>query len=525
MAAFPESETVASAAPPRATPEPYARRWWALGVLGLSLLIIGLDNTILNVALPTLVRELDASGAQLQWIIDSYVLVFAGLLLSAGALGDRFGRKGMLNTGLLLFGASSILASRTTTPEQLIAARALMGIGGAAIMPATLSIMTNMFPPEERGRAIGLWSAFAGIGIPIGPVVGGYLLEHYHWSSIFWINVPVVLLALALGAWLLPTSRDPNSPRIDVPGALLSMAGVSVLVWGLIEAPDQGWTSVRTLGAFAASAALLSAFAAWESRTRQPMLDLRFFRNPRFTGANLAITLVFFAMFGSMFGMTQYLQFILGYSPLDAGVRMLPMALGMMIAAPASARIVERVGTKAVVAAGLTVVAAALLALSRVESGTGYGWFVGCMFVMALGMGLTMAPATESVMGSIPRSKAGVGSAMNDTTRQVGGALGVAVLGSIVSSAYRSEMERAVFTLPETAANAARDSLGAALQVAAQAGPAGGPVAEAAREAFLSAMALGLRAGAAVALVGAAVALLYLPARGVDAGLDFEDRP
>ncbi|TAJ16740.1 MAG: DHA2 family efflux MFS transporter permease subunit [Dehalococcoidia bacterium] len=508
---------------PPATTAPYARRWQGLAVLGLSLLIIGIDNTILNVALPTLVRELGASGAQLQWMVDSYVLVFAGLLLSAGALGDRFGRKGALTFGLVLFGASSLLASRTNSPEQLIAVRALMGIGGAFIMPATLSIMTNMFPPEERGRAIGIWAGIAGIGIPLGPVAGGYLLEHYHWSAIFLVNVPVVVLALALGAVLLPTSRDPNSPRVDIPGALLSISGIGILVWGLIEAPARGWTSGTILGAFAVSAALQVAFAIVEMRTREPMLDMRFFKNPRFTAANAAITLVFFAMFGSMFGMTQYLQFILGYAPLEAGVRMLPMAAGMIIGAPVSARLVEHVGTKIVVAAGLTVVAVALLLLSRVEAGTGYGWFVGCMLLMAIGMGLTMAPSTEAVMGSIPRSRAGVGSAMNDTTRQIGGALGVAVLGSLISSVYRGRMDEAVAGLPPTAAQAAHDSLGGALQVAARVGPAGGPLAEVARESFLHAMAIGLRAGAAVALVGAVIALVFLPAEGVDAGLDFED--
>lgn len=510
------------AAPPDAA-VPYARRWQGLAVLGLSLLIIGLDNTILNVALPTLVRELGASGAQLQWMVDSYVLVFAGLLLSAGALGDRFGRKGALTFGLVLFGASSVLASRTNSPEQLIAVRALMGVGGAFIMPATLSIMTNMFPPEERARAIGVWAGFAGIGIPIGPVAGGFLLEHYHWSAIFLVNVPVVLIALVLGAILLPTSRDPNSPRVDIPGAVLSFSGVSILVWGLIEAPARGWGGTAVLVAFATATVLLTAFAVVEVRTRQPMLDMRFFRNPRFTAANISITLVFFAMFGSMFGMTQYLQFVLGYSPLGAGARMLPMAAGMMVAAPTSSRLVEQFGTKVVVASGLTTVAAALLLLTHIESGTGYGWFVGCMLLMSVGMGLTMAPSTEAVMGSIPRSRAGVGSAMNDTTRQVGGALGVAVLGSLMSSAYHGRMDGAVAGLPPAAAQAAHDSLGAALQVAAKSGPAGAQLAEVARQSFLHAMAIGLRAGALVALAGAVVAILFLPAQGKDAGMDFED--
>ena len=514
---------LASTSPASSEAAPYARRWWALGVLALSLVLIGLDNTILNVALPTLVREVEATNSQLQWIIDSYVLVFAGLLLTAGSLGDRFGRKGALNFGLSVFLAGALASAFADTANQLIATRALMGIGGAFIMPSTLSILTNMFPPHERGRAIGIWAGMAGVGIPLGPLLGGYLLEHFHWSSIFYVNVPIVLAALALGLWLLPTSRDPGAPRVDVPGAVLSMAGLSALIYGIIEAPLHGWTAGATLAALGAGLAFLAAFGWWETRTREPMLDMRFFRNPRFSAANASITLVFFAMFGSLLSLTQYLQFILGYTPFEAGIRMLPMALGLLVGGPLSARLDERLGSKVVVTAGLVVVATGLLMLSRLDTESGYIGVVGALFVMATGMGLSMAPSTESVMGSIPRSKAGVGSAMNDTTRQVGGALGVAIIGSIMSSAYRSDITSATAGLPAEAATAATDSLGAALHIAAGLGAGGDALATAARTAFVNAMEMGLTAGALVALGGAVVAAIFLPATGVDAGEDFAE--
>ncbi len=506
--------------------EPYARRWWGLLVLSLSLVLIGLDNSILNVALPTLVREIDATNAQLQWIVDAYVLVFAGLLLTAGSLGDRFGRKGALNLGLVIFLGAALYASTTDSAQQLIAARAVMGIGGALIMPATLSILTNMFPPEERGRAIGVWAGVAGVGIPLGPLLGGWLLEHFPWGSVFLVNVPVVLVALGFGQWLLPTSRDPRAPRVDIGGAVLSMAALAVLIYGLIEAPVKGWGSTETLVALGGGLVLLAVFAWWETRVREPMLDLRFFRNPRFTAANVAITFVFFALFGAMFSLTQYLQFVLGHSALDAGLRMAPMALGMMIGAPLSARLSERIGSKIVVTTGLGFATLGMLLMTRLEVGSGYVDFLAPLMVMAFGMGFTMAPATEAIMGAIPRAKAGVGSAMNDTTRQVGGALGVATIGSLMASNYRANVADAlagIQGIPAGAAERAQDSLGAALALAAQSGPQGGAVALAAREAFVDAMSAGFIAGAVVAAMGAAIAAVFLPAHGIDAGEDFED--
>jgi len=505
--------------------EPYEKRWWGLIVLSLSLILIGLDNTILNVALPTLVREIDATNAQLQWIVDSYVLVFAGLLLTAGSLGDRFGRKGALNLGLVIFLGGALYASTTDDATQLIVGRAVMGIGGAFIMPSTLSILTNMFPPHERGRAIGIWAGMAGIGIPLGPLVGGWLLEHFAWGSIFLVNIPVVLVALVGGWFLLPTSRDPQAPRVDIVGALLSIAGLAVLIYGLIEAPLKGWGSPETLLALGGGVAILVAFAAWESRVSEPMLNLRFFRNPRFSAANAAITLTFFALFGAMFSLTQYLQFVLGYTALEAGIRMLPMALGMMIGAPASARIVERVGSRVVVAGGLSLVTGALLLMTRLQPDTSYLGFLVPLLILATGMGLTMAPATEAIMGAIPRSKAGVGSAMNDTTRQVGGALGVATIGSLMSSTYRANVESGLTSLPADLVERAKDSVGAALGIAAQAGPDGTQIAERARQAFTDAMAVGFLAAAIVSALGVVLVIAFLPAQGVDAGETFDDEP
>ena len=491
----------------------YRRRWWTLAVLNLSLLVIGLDNTILNVAIPTLQRELGATNAELQWIIDSYVLVFAGLLLAAGALGDRYGRKRALQAGLAVFGIASIASALSTTPNQLIAARSLMGVGGAFIMPATLSILTNVFPTEERARAIGIWAGVAGLGIGLGPIAGGWLLEHFAWGSVFLVNVPLVLLAIGAGVVLVPESRDPHAPPVDWGGALLSIAGLSLLVWAIIQAPVYGLADARTWAAIAVSIGLLAAFALWEARARYPMLELRFFESPRFTWACLSVTLVFFALFGSLFGITQLMQFVFGYSALEAGTRLAPIALAIMAGAILSSRGTELLGGKVMVALGLTVVASGLLYLG-LEGGDGYTQVLTAMVVLGAGMGLAMTPATDAIMGSLPLAKAGVGSAMNDTTRQVGGALGIAILGSVLSSAYTRGIDEATAGLPPEAAEAASDSVGAALAVAAQlGGPAGDALAAAARGAFIDAMSTATIIAAGIAFLGALLALAFLPAR------------
>jgi EmrB/QacA subfamily drug resistance transporter len=485
-------------------PRVYARRWKTLGVLALSLLIIGLDNTVLNVALPTLQTHFSASGSTLQWIVDSYLLSFAGVLLTMGTLGDRFGRKRALQSGLVLFGAASVLAAFAQDATQLIVLRAAMGVGGAMIMPATLSVIMDIFPREERGKAIGIWSAIAGVGIGLGPFVGGLLLEWFSWSSVFWLNVPIVGIALVAGFALVPESRDPKPGAFDLRGASLSVGMLVTLVYGIIEASSRGWTDPLVLACFAAAAALGVAFVLWERKVASPMLPLEFFRDPRFTVASVGVGLVFFAMMGSVFAFTQYLQFAHGYSALEAGTAMLPLALGLVIGSGASNRLAQRLGRTRVIAGGLMGVAA-VLSTSLVWTPDMAPALLGLVtFGLALSMGSAMAPATESVMSAVPEAKAGVGSAMSDVTRQVGGALGVAVIGSIIATAYSRDMT--------AAPDAARESVGAAHAVAEQVGgTTGSQLAGTAGRAFTEALGIGLTAAAAVALAGALLVLLRLP--------------
>jgi EmrB/QacA subfamily drug resistance transporter len=521
----------------------FHRRWLILAVLCFSLLVIVLDNSILNVAIPTLIDQLHATTSQVQWMVDSYTLVFAGLLLSMGALGDKYGRRGALQIGFLIFGLGSLASALVTTADQLIATRAFMGIGGALIMPATLSIITNVFPANERGKAIGVWAGTAGLGVALGPLTGGFLLEHFYWGSIFLVNLPIVVIGLLAGFFLIPTSKDPSAPRLDFPGAVLSIAGLSALLYGIIEAPSNGWTDSTIMAAFALGVVLIAAFVWWETRTDHPMLDVRFFKNPRFTAASSGITLLFFALFGSIFLLTQYLQFSLHFSPLEAGIRMLPFALTMMVVAPLSALVVSRIGTKITVTLGLSIVTVALVTLTGLNADSSYGSDVVWRFLlMGLGMALTMAPATDSVMGSLPLAKAGVGSAVNDTTRQVGGALGVAIIGSVLSSTYGSKISdffanqsakvppnlRGQFS---SARDVAHDSLGGAIGVANQLPKRGLPLpasivdqvaadlSRVANQAFIDGMHAGVLVAALATGIGAIVALVWLPARARDENL------
>lgn len=481
----------------------------SLAVLCLSLLMVVLGNTVLNIALPTLVRELNATDQQLQWMVDAYALVFAGLLFTGGALGDRFGRKGALNIGLVVFGLGSVIAGIGTTSGQIIAGRAVMGIGAALVMPSTLSILTNVFPPEERARAIGIWAGVAGAGGAIGPIVSGFLLEHAWWGSIFFINLPVVVLALVAGWFLVPTSRDHDHVGLDIPGALLSIGAVGSLVYGIIEAPEKGWGNTATLTAFGVAAVFGIAFAARELTASAPMLDLRYFRRRGFTGGSVAISMMFFGMFGMFFLLTQYLQLVKGWSALGTGVRCLPFALTMMVAAPSSAPLAERLGTKRVVAMGISIAAVGMFLMSRMSPDTGYLAIAGSLVVLAAGMGLTMAPSTAAIMSSLPLGKAGVGSAMNDTNRELGGALGVAVLGSILASQFRHHLGDAVSGLPHAVADAARSSLGGALRVAGEIGEPS--LAEAARNAYTDAMGAALTVGASVAVLAAIIVAFVMP--------------
>jgi EmrB/QacA subfamily drug resistance transporter len=499
-------------------PKLYARRWQALIVLAMSLLIVCIDNTILNVALPTIQEELDASSSQLQWIVDGYLLVFAVLLLIAGSLGDRFGRKKALSFGLVVFGVGSLLAAGAPGTTQLIASRALMGVGAAAIMPTTLSILTNIFPENERPKAIAIWSAVAGMGIAIGPTTGGWLIENFDWSSVFLVNIPIVIAGLVAGAFLIPESRDPEPKALDFPGAGLSIAGLTLAVWGLIEASERGWTDSMVLGAFALGGAILALFVLWERRTDHPMLDVSVFRNLRFSAASIAVGFVFFALMGVVYFLTTYLQSVMGYSALDAGIRMIPVALGMIATTKLSVVLTEKLGTKIVVALGMSTVSAALYLLSTCGVDTGYGHVAVALGMLGSGMALAMSPATESIMGSLPKAKAGIGSAMNDVVREVGGTLGVAVLGSVLASGYGGSMDESVAGLPSGAAEAASDSVGAAHQVAAQlGGDTAARLIQAADQAFVDAMSTTATLAAAVALIGALIAVAFLPSRAGDA--------
>ena len=500
-------------------PEGYDKRWWILGVLCFSLLIIVMDNTILNVALPTLVTKLKASESQLQWMVDAYSLLFAGLLLTMGTLGDRFGRRSALGIGLAVFGVGSLASSFAHSASQLILTRAFMGIGAALIMPSTLSILTNVFPPEERAKAIGVWAGISGVAIAIGPVVGGYLLDHFWWGSIFLINVPVCVIAIVVGRLLMPNSKDPAAERLDPVGAGLSIVGLIALVYGIIEAPSHGWGSATILTSLGVAAVVLTAFILWEMRSDHPMLNVKFFANPRFTAANMGITLVFFALFGSIFFLTQYLQFVLKYTPLGAGVRLAPMALVLMVVAPISGQLVKKLGSKALVAGGMAIGGAGLWYLGTTTATSGYGHVLLGLMIVAAGLAMSMVPATESIMGSLPPGKAGVGSAMNDTTREVGGALGVAILGTILSSKYSVAIGHALGFLPAQALTVAKSSIGGAIGVAhALPSAQQAAVILPANSAFINAMNSSLKVGALVAVVGGLISLFWLPNRPREEG-------
>lgn len=496
----------------------HPHRWWTLVVLSLSLVLIGMDNTILNVAIPTLQREFDASSSTLQWMVDSYILVFAGLLLTMGGLGDRFGRAKMLRAGLVIFSAAAFLVIFAETSGQVIAARAVMGIGGAMIMPSTLSIIIDVFKGPERARAISIWAAVAGVGVGMGPLIGGALLEEFYWGSVFLVNLPVAGVALVAGFWLVPDSKDPEAKPIDFVGAALSTTAVALLIFAIIEAPSEGWTAPLTLAGFAGSVALAAAFTWWELRTEHPLLNFDFFTRMRFSMGAGAISLAFFALFGMVFIFTQYMQLVRGYTALEAGIRLLPLTAGIALGARGGERLNRKFGTKAVVGSGLLLLAATLALIPLVYEPDTALWIIEVsIFLTALAMGTIMAPSTDAVMGAVPPENAGVGSAMNDVTRQVGGAFGVAIIGSVLTSVYSSRVSDAVDSvagLPAEAAESAKDSIGAVIQVAATLPPeVGGPLLTAAQDAFTEAFGLAVIVGVGFALLGAALVFRFMPSR------------
>ena len=489
----------------------------ALAFICLSVFVISVDATIVNVALPTLSRQLDADTAQLQWIVDAYTLVMAGLMLSAGSLSDRYGRRGWLSSGLAIFAATSVVAAQAGSADALIAARAAMGVGAAVIFPTTLSLITNIFAdPVKRAKAIGLWAAMVGVGVAAGPITGGWLLEHFWWGSVFMVNVPVAAVAIIGGVLFVPTSRDPAAPKVDVPGLVLSSIGITALVYTVIEAPNWGWSSVHTAAGLAAAVAVLAVFALWERHSTHPMLDVSVFINRRFSGGSLAVTAGFLTLFGFIFVITQYFQFIKGYSAFESGVRLLPVAISIAVASVIGPRIVERIGTTAVVAAGLVIFAGGLAWASTADAATPYVQIAGQMLMLGAGLGLTTAPATESIMGSLSVDKAGVGSAVNDTTRELGGTLGVAIVGSVFASVYTAGLggNAALSALPNQVRATMERSIAAAYQVVAQLPqPVTADVRAAVNAAFLDGMRAGSLVCAGIALAAAIVVAWMLPAR------------
>jgi EmrB/QacA subfamily drug resistance transporter len=491
-----------------------------LVALCLAAFIISVDVTIVNVALPTLVRRLGASTTQLQWIVDAYSLVFAALVLAAGSLSDRLGRKGVLLLGLTVFAAGSLTGAFSGTIAELIASRSFMGLGAALMFPSTLSLLVNVFTERgERAMAIGLWGATTGIGIATGPIVGGWLLERYWWGSIFAFMAIVAAGIAVLVAVSVPGSRDPSTPPIDWRGLLLSAAGMTVLIFGVIEAPDWGWRSSAALGSVAGGLALLTIFILVEKRTKYPMLDVSLFRNPRFTAASGSVAISFFALSGFIFLVVQYFQFVKGYSPLGTGVRLLPVAGSVAVTSVVGTKLAVRVGNKVIVGAGLLLFATGLLWASTASGSTAYLVIVGQMLFLGSGMGLTSAPATEAIMGAVPAAKAGVGSAVNDATRLFGGTLGVAVIGSVAASLYTSRLASELpSAIPGRAVASAKGSVGGAIIASHQLSTLGlsqaaHGLAHSATNAFLYSLAGGCRVVGAVTIVGAVVALAFLPAR------------
>ncbi|MCW2783983.1 MAG: family efflux transporter permease subunit [Marmoricola sp.] len=494
-----------------ATPLSRAHRLGVLAAVCIAVLAINLDTTIVNVALPSISRELDAGTRTLQWVVDGYNLAFAALVLAGGSLSDRFGRRPALITGLLGFAAMSAVGAMVGSGGALVAARVGMGMFAALIFPTTLSIISNTFSERrERAAALGVWGAVVGIGVAAGPVTGGWLLTHFYWGSVFWALVPVAVLAAGLAVVLVPESRDPGAPRLDRPGLLLSGAMLTALTYTIIEAPERGWASVATIGGLVAAVALLVVFVRHERAAEHPMLDVTLFKDRRFSAASAAVTLTFFALAGFIFLITQYFQFVRNYGTLSTGARILPVATCIAIASVLGAILAPRIGTKVVVASGMTLFGASFLWIASVDVNTSYAHvIVPQMILMGLGMGFISTPATESILLVLPPARAGVGSAVNDATRELGGTLGVAVVGSVFSSVYAAHLSDGLFgRLPGGALAQAKDSVGAATAMAAN-----GQLTSAFQSAFMAGLHTSCLVIGIVCWVGAIGSAVFLPGR------------
>jgi EmrB/QacA subfamily drug resistance transporter len=504
------------------TPPGYERRWWVLATMTVCLLVVIMGNTILNVALPTLQRELDATQGELQWAVDSYILVFAGLLFSWGVIGDRIGRRRVLLVGLAIFSLGSVLAAFSTGPLQLIAWRAVMGVGGAAVQPATLAVITNVFPPAERGRAIGVWAGAAGLAVAGGPLAGGAVLEHFWWGAVFLLGVPVAALAAVGTVAVVPESKDPDPGRLDVPGVLLSIVALAGLVYGIIHGGSgAGWTTPGVLVPLVGGLVLLSVFVVLQRRSSHPALDVSLFRNPAFSAAAAALGLNFFALMGATFYLVYYLQGVRGYSPLESGATLIPVALAMAVMAPRSSRLAERFGAKAVCCTGFLLITASFAGFQLLDQESPLWLVLAILAVQGAGMGSVMAPATESIMSVVPRERAGAGAAVNNSVRQVGGALGIAVLGSLLAASYAARIGDRVDVLPAGARGEAGRSLIATLEAVQQARSSGdadlaraaAALVDPARDAFVGAMHVTAVGTAVASLVAAIVVAVWLPGR------------
>lgn len=498
---------------------PHPRRWWILGVLCLSLLVVVIDNTVLNVAIPSLITDLHASSSDIQWILDAYMLVFAGLLLTAGALSDRFGRRKGLITGLILFGGASVPAVLASSPGQLIAARALMGVGGAFLMPGTLSILTTVFDDKERKKAIAIWSSVLMLGALGGPVVGGFLLQHFWWGSVFLMNIPIAGLGVIAALLIIPETRGPAT-RPDLLGAVLSTSGMTALVWAVICVARDGWSSPQVLIGFAVAVMALIAFALWERRCPEPMLPMKLFRDRNFSGASLSIVLLSFSAGGLMLALTQYLQFVLGYSPMKTGVAFMPLIITAMAFNGIGVVIDKKLGARITLAIGFVLLAAGFGILATLSPGDGYPWLVLALVTMGAGSGTAGPPAYGTLLGALPPERAGVGSAVNDTVQQVGQALSVAILGSVLTAAYSDSM-------PDDITGPARRSIGDALGIAAAQGNAA--LAQVAKDSFVDAMSVtsivGIFGGIAAAIVALIALRPHPPTTPAEAPSDADSHP
>jgi EmrB/QacA subfamily drug resistance transporter len=497
----------------------YRRRWWTLVAISLSILVITLDATVMNVALPTIQRELNANNSELLWMVNAYMMIFGALMLTTGALADRLGRAKLLQAGVVVFGLSSVGAYLSGTATHLIIWRIFMGAGAAMILPATLAIITNIFPEEERGKAIGVWAGLNAVGIALGPIIGGALVQNFNWNSIFLINIPVAVIALILGWFLIPDSRDSNPRKLDIVGNILSLGGLSALIYGLINGSSRGWTDTQVLATLFGSVVLIALFVLWERRVSQPLLEISFFRNARFSAGIGVLIILGLGLNGFQYVLTYYMQFVKGYNALETGLRYLPLALGILVGAVMADNAVKRLGTKWVMAIGFIGTAILFILVSRFTTDSPF-WQLGTeLFFSAFFLGNIIAPVTDAIMGALPKAKAGIGSAMNTVFRMVSGTIGVAALGAALSSVYASNFLKSVASIPGLPAalvKKASDSVGVAIGIAnsGQLSPAlASALSQTAKQSFMDGWQTIAIISCAIFVVGAIIVLKFMPAR------------